>query len=97
MPKEVKLLVSAVAVALFSFTMFAAVAFFYNNLQQLYQACAEYGLSRRACYRSESVAVSVTSLKAGIAWFSGIGLAAWMAAVYVGMKSKQAFALNRLP
>lgn len=97
MPKEVKLLVSAVAVALFSLTMFAAAAFFYNNLHQLYHACSEHGLIGRACYGSESVAVSVTSMKAGIAWFSAIGLAAWMAAVYVSLKCKEAFALNHLP
>jgi len=97
MQKEVKLLVSAVVVALFSLTMFVAAFFFYSNLQQVYYACAEYGLNRRACSGSESVAVSVTSLKAGIAWFSGIGLAAWMVAVYIAVKCKQAFAMSRLP
>lgn len=97
MQKEVKLLVSAVVVALFSLTMFTAAIFFYNSLHQLYHACAEAGLSRRACSGSESVAVSVTSLKAGIAWFSGIGLASWMVAVYIGVKCRQAFAMSRLP
>lgn len=97
MPKEVKLLVSAVVVALFSLTMFAAAAFFYNNLQQIYAACAEFDANLGRCYAIESVRVSIVSVKAGIVWFSGIGLAAWMAAVYVGLKSKQAFALNRLP
>ncbi len=95
MPKEIKLLVSAIVVALFSLVMFAAAAFFYNNLQQIYAACAEFGNSE--CFTIESVAVSVASVKAGIAWFSAVGLAAWMAAVYLGLKSKQAFALNRLP
>lgn len=97
MSKEAKLLVAAVVVALFSLVMFSAAAFFYDNLQQIFGACAEFGLDRAQCYAVDSVPVSVASVRSGIAWFSLIGLAAWMIAVYVGIKSKQAFALNRLP
>ena len=97
MQKEVRLLVSAVVVALFSLTMFAAAIFFYNNLREIYHACAEFGMNRHESFRSESVAVSITSIKAGIAWFSGIGLASWMVAVYLAVKCRQAFVMSRLP
>ncbi len=54
-------------------------------------------MNRSECYESESVAVSITSIKAGIAWFSGIGLASWMVAVYLAVKCRQAFVMGRLP
>ena len=98
MQKEVRVLVSAVVVALFSLTMFLAAFFFYNNLQETYRVCAQFAYDQRQCYGSgESIAVSIASLKAGIAWFSGIGLAAWMVAVYIAVKCRQAFAMSRLP
>ena len=97
MPTEVKLLVSTIVAALFSLTTFAAAFFFYDNLQQIFGTCAEFGLDRAQCYAVDSVDVSVAALKTGIGWFSVVGLAAWMLAVYLGIKSKQSFALVRLP
>ena len=97
MPKEVKLFVSTIVATLFSLVMFAAAFFFYDNLQQIFDACAEFGLDRAQCYAVDSVDVIVAALKTGIGWFSVVGLAAWMLAVYLGVKSKQAYALVRLP
>ena len=97
MPTEVKLLVSTIVAALFSLTVFAAAFFFYDNLQQIFGTCAEFGLDRAQCYAVDSVDVIVAALKTGIGCFSVVGLAAWMLAVYLGVKSKRSFALVRLP
>lgn len=86
MQKDVRLLFSAVALGVCAVAMFFTAGAFYAELRHIHQLCAQYGLYGPSCYVNQSIWVSVTSYRIGVATFALMGLGTWSAATYIAFK-----------
>lgn len=86
MQREVKLLVSAIALGVCAVAMFFAAGAFYTELRHIQELCAQYQLYGPHCYVNESIWMAATSYRIGTATFSLMGIGTWATAVYVAFK-----------
>ena len=80
------MLISAVALGVCAVAMFFTAGAFFNELRNIHQLCAQFGLYGPNCYVNQSVWMSVASYRIGIGTFSAIGLGTWSAATYISFK-----------
>ena len=97
MQREMRLLVSAIMALVFAVALFSVAGFFYVQLREITATYVFHNISRRECYSFESISVTVSSFRFGIAWFSAIGLVAWATATYLALKWKSVRSVSRLP
>jgi hypothetical protein len=95
MDKQGKILIPGLVLGTYSFVMFTAAGFFYNNYLELMATCGRYSLSD--CQANESIIVSSVSLRIGTVVFFMMGTFAWALASYLLVRWVRLRGSLRLP
>ena len=86
MQRDVRLLISAIALGVSAVAMFFTAGAFFNELRNIHQLCAQFGLYGSNCYVNQSIWTSAMSYRVGVATFTSMGLGTWSAATYIAFK-----------
>ena len=95
MNKEIRILMSALTVAAYSLVTFTAAGFFYSNYREVLLTCSRFSYSD--CQASDSITVSLISLKIGAIVFFLLGSFAWAVASYLAIRWIRMRSVGRLP
>ena len=86
MQRQIRLLISALALACLAIALWAVAMFFRDQIGHIVQTCAYHDLTPAECYANDENRIQLAADLIGVSVFALTGLAAWSVATFAAFK-----------